>query len=272
MILWKCWNRPSYSSECWLYWLRWHLVVKTSSLTDIKGNFASRYYRLWMWRHAGTQRWSCLSAPTDYGNSHASGCKIQNTLITGHFSQLRMSGSLWSMSWKYWGHFDIRPCGCQRGLQSHCITWSRCTMTCLIIWTVWFELPRRRSQHARKTCSSPWSQFNRSCLNTTLKWLQRRACYKLLHIFSIRFGLCDRLENGTSEWISILRMRHSILPNTKRPFWSLLRMNTVPNINVCRSISTKAHRAAIPSPRARLQDPINHPLIQMIGPAMMENT
>jgi len=27
-IFWKSWNKPSYSRECLLYWLHWHLVLK----------------------------------------------------------------------------------------------------------------------------------------------------------------------------------------------------------------------------------------------------
>jgi len=50
MIFWKFWNWPSYSRECLLYWLHWHLVVKTSSLTVKKPKSAWRYYWLWMWR------------------------------------------------------------------------------------------------------------------------------------------------------------------------------------------------------------------------------
>ena len=99
MIFWKSWNWPSYSRECLLYWLRWQLVIETSSLTVKKPKFASRYYGLWMWRHLRTRHRSCSSPPTDYGNSHVSGSKIQNPMITGHFSQLKMSGPLWSMSW-----------------------------------------------------------------------------------------------------------------------------------------------------------------------------
>jgi len=49
-------------------------------------------------------------------------------------------------------------------------------------------------------------------------------------------------------------------------------MNTVPNIDVWWSISTKADQAAIPSPPKRLTDPVNHPLIHIIGQAMMKKT
>jgi len=67
-------------------------------------------------------------------------------------------------------------------------------------------------------------------------------------------------------------MRYPILPNRKRPFWSILKMNTVPNINVWQSISTKAYWAAISSPPQRLQGPVNQPFICMIFQAMMKNT
>jgi len=157
MIFWKSWNWPSYSRECLMYWLRRHLVVETSSLTVTKWKFASRYYQLWMWRHSGTQHWRRSSVPTDYGNSQASGSKIQNTLNKGHFSQHKMSRPLWSMSWKYRGHFDIGPCGCQRGIQSHCIMLSHCTTTYSITWMAWCVLWLRRRLHGWKTRSSLWS-------------------------------------------------------------------------------------------------------------------
>jgi len=32
-IFWKSWNYPSYSRKWFLYWLCWHLVIETSSLT-----------------------------------------------------------------------------------------------------------------------------------------------------------------------------------------------------------------------------------------------
>jgi len=182
-----------------------------------------------------------------------------------------MNGPLWSMSWKYWGHFDIGPCGCQRGIHSHCITLSQGTMTYLIIWTCWCEIRLRRRLHGRNTCFYLWSQLDRSCLNTTLKWLQWWACFWFVHISSIHFGSGDRLESGTKKWISILRTRHPILPNSKRHFCSMWRMNTVPNINVCRSISTTAYWAAISSPLQQLQDPVNHPLIHLIYSAMIKN-
>jgi len=105
-----------------------------------------------------------------------------------------------------------------------------------------------------------------------LKWLQQRARFSFLHIFSILFESYDCLESGTREWILILRMRYPILPNTKRPFWSMRGMNTVPNIDVWETMSKKAYRAAISSPLQRTQYPVNHPSIPMIWPWMMKNT
>jgi len=67
-------------------------------------------------------------------------------------------------------------------------------------------------------------------------------------------------------------MRHPMLPNTRWPFSSICRMNTAPNIDGCLSMRTKAYRAAITSPLQRLHDPVNHPLIRMICPAMMDIT
>jgi len=91
-------------------------------LAKAKSGF--QYFRLWMWRHIGIEHWSCSGMPTDYGNSHESGSNTQNPVITCHYSQLKINRPLWSMSWKYWGHFDIGPCGCRRTLQWHCITLS----------------------------------------------------------------------------------------------------------------------------------------------------
>jgi len=108
-------------------------------------------------------------APTVYGNSHAGAFKTQNTVDTGRYSQLRMNGRLSSMSWKYWGHFDIGPFGCRRAIQSHCIPLSQYKMTCSITWMTWCELWPRRRLNGRKTCSSRWSSHNRSFPNTTLK-------------------------------------------------------------------------------------------------------
>jgi len=76
-----------------------------------------------------------------------------------------------------------------------------------------------------------------SCPNTLLKSLQRRVRFLFQHIFLILFRSCNRLGNGTREWLSILRMRLLILPNTMRHFWSMWRTNTAPNIR-CLSVTT----------------------------------
>jgi len=51
-ILWRHWNGPWYSGECWLYRLHWYLAAETSSLTMKKPKNKSRDYKLWMRRHA----------------------------------------------------------------------------------------------------------------------------------------------------------------------------------------------------------------------------
>jgi hypothetical protein len=123
----------------------------------------------------------------------------------------------------------------------------------------------------KKTCSSWWSSLDRCCPISMQKWLQRWACFWFRHIHSIFSTSSDRLESGIRESIWILRTRHPILPNTRRPFWSMWRMNTAPNINTCPSINTNAYPAAIPFPLQCLNMLWNHPLIGMICPAMMNN-
>jgi len=231
-----------------------------------------QYFRLCMWRQVGTLHWSCSSAPTKYGNSHESGFITQNTVNTSCYSQLSMNGWLSSMSWKYWGHFRIVSFGCRRRIQSHFITLSQYTMTCSITWMAWRELWPRRRLNGKKTCSSLWSKLDRTFPNTTLKWLQRWACYIFPYTSSILSGSCDRLEPGTWEWILILRTRHAKLHNTERRLWGMSRMNSVPNIDLCWSINLKPYQAAISSPLQWFQGPNNHPLIHMTCPAMMRNT
>jgi len=157
MLFWKSWNWLSYSRECLLYWLCWYLVVEMSWLTVKKPKSTYRYFRLWMWRHVGTQNWGYSSVATDHANSHSSGSTIQNTAITSQFSQHNINVPLWSMPWQCWGHCDIVPCGCQRGILSHCITWLQCTITYSILWMAWCELWPRRRLNGRKTCSLLWS-------------------------------------------------------------------------------------------------------------------
>jgi len=156
-IFWMSWNWPSYSREYKLYWVRWHLVVKTTSLSVNNPYSTLQFYRSWMWRHLGTRHRSCLSEPTNSTNSAGSCSKIQNTMITGHSSQHRMNCPLTIMWWKFRGQSDNGPCGYHRGIQSHCVMLSPSTMTysviCMGICKWWLE----RTLNGRKTCSSPWS-------------------------------------------------------------------------------------------------------------------
>jgi len=247
-IFWKSWNWPSYSRVCLLNWLCWYLVVETSSLTVESAQFALRQYLLGMWRHIGTRHGSCSSKPTDYVNSDASGSTFQTTVITGHSLQHRMNGPLPGTSWKLWGHSNIGPCGCQCGIWSDCITLSQTTMTCSIFWMVLCELWLRRRLNWRKTYSSLWRSCDRSCPIIMLKRLQQGLYFSFVHLSSILSRTYDCFGSGMKEWIWILRTRYPILPNSNRPFWSIWGMNTVPNIDMCRSIHPNAYRATISSP------------------------
>jgi len=89
---------------------------------------------------------------------------------------------------------------------------------------------------------------------------------------SILSGSCDHLENGTREWILVMRTRHRIPPNTKNLFWSKRRMNTVPNIDMCRAKNSKAWWTSMSSLLQQLQDHVVQPVIHMIPPAMLKNT
>jgi len=176
------------------------------------------------------------------------------------------------MSWNYSGHFAIGSCGCGWGIQSHSITLSQSTITCLIIWIRWCDRCLTRRLSCRKTCSSPWTHFDRNWLDTTWKLVQWRDWVSFQHTFSILFGRWDFLEIGTREWHLILRMRHPRISNSKRSFRMPWRMNTMRNINVFRSIILKAYHGAISSPLHRLQDPVNYALIHMNYPVMKKIT
>jgi len=63
--------------------------------------------------------------------------------------------------------------------------------------------------------------------------LQWCVCFSWLHISSILSGLCDHLRSGTREWSLFLRTRSPIQLKTRMPFLSMLRMNVVPNVDVC---------------------------------------
>ena len=84
VIFWKSWNWISYTRECVLYWLRWHLLVEMCSVTVKKRHSTSGYYILCMWRYIGIRNLTSFSKPTNYKNSPVSGSRIQNSAITGN--------------------------------------------------------------------------------------------------------------------------------------------------------------------------------------------
>jgi len=95
------WNIHSYDRECLLYFLRWHLIIETSSLTIKKPKYRLQSYLLWRCKHGAIRYWSCLSEYINYETSPASGWRIHNTAITSHSSQHRMNGPSSSTSWPF---------------------------------------------------------------------------------------------------------------------------------------------------------------------------
>jgi len=146
------------------------------------------------------------------------------------------------------------------------------TMTCSIIWMALCKLGLRRWHNGRKTYNSPSRLRARSGSNIMLNSLQRLASSSFQHLSLIRAGSCHHFASGTRSWIVILRTRLLVLPNTRRPFWSMWRMNTMPNITQCPSFNPKMSRLAISSPLQTLLDLVNHLWIHMIFPAMVQNT
>ena len=146
-----------------------------------------------------------------------------------------------------------------------------CTMTGSIICMVLCELELRRRCHGVMTYTLPRRLHPRSCPNLLLKLLQWPVCFWFQYIPSILSRRCDSSESGTREWISILRTRLPILPNTKRPFWSMWRVNTVPNIEDCPSWNLQEYRATIFPPPEWLLDLLNLVVIHILCPAMMKN-
>jgi len=210
-----------------------------------KPKSGSQYYPLWMWRHIGPEHWSCSSAPTNRVKSHGSGLKIRNMVTTGCSSRLRMSRLLSSISCRFYGRSSTGPSGCRNGIPLLFITSSPSIMTCLITWMAWCELWPRTRHKGWKTHSLLWSVCSKSFPNTVQKWLQRLVC-SVFHCTSwIHSWSRDRLRGGTREWISILKTRLLILPNTRRPFWSMWRTKTARNIDVCRSLHSKTHQTTI---------------------------
>ena len=238
-MCWKSWNWPSYSRECFLYRLRRHLAMATSSLTVRKPKSASQYYPWGMWRNFGSLCCSWSSVPTNYMNSHWSGLRSQNTAITGHSSPHRMCGPSSSMSWKFGGHSCTELCGCRNSIPVLCITSSLFTMTCSIRWMAWCKLWPRRRDIVRKIYTLPWSLGGRSRPNSILKSPQRLVCFSIRNISLILARSCYCLGSGTREWILILKTRLLILPYTMWPCWSMWRTNTALSIDICWSQNPK---------------------------------
>jgi len=225
-----------------------------------------------MWRQVGTRHWSCLSALTDYVNSHASGLRTHNLVITSHSSQHRRSEPLTSMPWKFHGHSGTSPCGCHNGMPWLCITLSLSTMTCSITWMAWCELWLRRRHNGSNTYTLLRSLCDRSCRNIITKCFQLMVSFSFRQISLIFSRSCDCLGSGTKEWIIIQRTRLFILPNTRRPSGSVWRINTTLNIDVCWSLRPIAYQTTISSSLQRFVDLVNLLMIRMICPAMIKNT
>jgi len=196
-IFWKSWNWQSYSSECLRYWLHWHLVVETSSLTVKQLKCESQLYLVGMWRHSEIRRWGYVTKLTDYENLPGSGWSIRNTVITGLSSPHRMNGWSLGMSGKFWDHYGAGPCGCLNGILLLCIMLSLSTMTHSIIWMEVFKLLLRRRPNGRKTYILPWSLHAKSWPDIMLELLRRRVCFWFPHRYSILSRSCDRLDSGT---------------------------------------------------------------------------
>jgi len=116
------------------------------------------------------------------------------------------------------------------------------------------------------------TRCNGSVSVPTLTWTHPSELEPLLTLHLILFGSCDRFGSGKREWILILSTRLCILRNTKMHFWGMWRLNTLPNIDVCRSLHPTAYRATFSSPPQQYQDLVNLPLIHMVCGAMINNT
>jgi len=146
------------------------------------------------------------------------------------------------------------------------------TMTCLITWMAWWELWPRRRHRGRRIYSLRWSLRGKRCPNIILKLLRRPVCFSFRHTSVILSGSGDHSGSGTWEWIAILKTRLLILPNTRRPFWSMWRTNTAANTDISRSLNLKTYRTPIPASPQWLPNLGNLLMIHMICPAMMKNT
>jgi len=180
--------------------------------------YKSQFHLLQMWKYSRIQLGSCLNKLTAYQNLPANGSWIQNTVITSNSSQHRVTGSSSNTSWKFEGHSNIGPCGCQEYIQLLYITFSHSIMTSLIIWMPFGEVYLRSRLNGRKTNTSPWSLHDRSSPISSLKSLPRWLCFSWQYKWLILSGSHDHIESGTREWLWILRMRVLTAPNTKRHF------------------------------------------------------
>ena len=219
-----------------------------------------------------TRHWRCSSVPTDCVNSPRSCLKTQSIATTSCSPQLRMSKLLSSMWWIFNGRSGAGPFGCRNGIPLLCITSSLSTMTFLITWMAWCELWPRKRHNGRKTYSSLWSVRSKGYLNIILKSLQWLVCSSWQHTSSIPSGNCGHFGSGTRAWISILKKRLLILPNTSRPFWSMWRTNTAQNIDDCRSLCPITHWTTISAPSKWLLDLVNLLMIHTTCPAMTTKT
>jgi len=141
----------------------------------------------------------------------------------------------------------------------------------MFTWMAWCELLPRRRHNARKTYSSLWRLTMRSCPNIMSKSLQSLVYFSFQPISFILSRSCNHLGSRTTQRICILRATHLIHPNTRRPFWSMWRMNTTRNINQFPSLNLKMISTATPTPLQTLLDLVNLLLIRMICEAMMTN-
>jgi len=145
-------------------------------------------------------------------------------------------------------------------------------MTYSIFWMVLYDLELRRRPKGRNTVTLLWSLHDSSCPNIPLKLLHRSVCISFQHISLILSWSCNHATSGTREWFSILRTRFLILPNTKRHFWSMERMNPMPNIDNSPSINPNTILINKIFQLRWLLDVVNLLSIHMICLVMMKNT
>jgi len=117
-------------------------------------------------------------------------------------------------------------------------------MTYWITWMVLCKFWPRRRHIGRKTYTLLWRLHDRNCLNCMLISHQQPVCFRFQCISVILSVICNHLGSRTSWSILILRKRCLILPNPRRPFWSMCRTNIAPNIDKCLSLNLKSWSTA----------------------------